>query len=86
MRQYTNRSAAATRPACNRVRRNPKRLPLEAFREAQRVHAGELHYGETWDALFLAATAAGVGHLDAQEIIGRQFRLARLFPLEGVAA
>jgi len=52
---------------------------------AQLVDAELLNFFEAWEGLWLSATSAGVEHLDAQEVIGREFRNARLFPLADVS-
>jgi len=89
MRNYRTNTKAASRAVLREARRRVGQrldgLALESFRLGQLVDAGLLDFFEAWDGLWLTATSAGMDHLDAQEVIGREFRNARLFPLADVS-
>lgn len=59
------------------VRENPWALRPTATEIGRLVHAGQLEHGAAWDALFIAATVAGLPHLAAQSVIGEAFAEAR---------
>ena len=63
--------------AAEEIRRNPRLLHIWAQKVAHRVFAGVLDFGESWDALWLAAVAGGLDHLKAQYDIGMAFAAAR---------
>ena len=64
------RGASYLSRAAEEIRQNPRKLHIWAQKTAHRVFAGMLDHGESWDALFVAAVAAGLDHLKAQRDIG----------------
>jgi hypothetical protein len=79
-RQYgnTGRRASYLSRAVEEITRNPRLLHIWAQKVAHRVFAGVLDFGESWDALWLAAVAGGLDHLKAQYDIGMAFAAARM--------